>query len=118
MTIDDFKRACEDKNDPYDMINAIDDMSVRYGYNLAKECENCNVAAEYFDTENYSSREFGRFTIYTEPDENSNELLDDNGKVYAKEEHEILITVFANYIDAGSDDIYYTYGIWDNGDML
>lgn len=118
ITIKNFKSAVENCNSVDEMNEALKNMARRYGINLQQEAwDDTNVAAEFFETDDVSSRDFGTVRINLEPAEDEEDcLLNPDGSVYAVREREIAIYVFENYTDAGApqEDYLFTYTIYQN----
>lgn len=117
ITINDFKNVCENANTVEAINDAIVELGRCYGMNMEQESwDGTDNAAAFFESDNVISNELGHFYINLEPDEDSNLMLDDNGDVYAREEREILVSVFESYLDPASDDYLYSYTICVNGE--
>lgn len=115
ITINDFKNVCDNANTVEAINDEITELGRRYGINLEQESwDGTDNAAAFFESDDVISRELGHFYInLVEPDEDSNLMLDDN--VYAREEREVLVSVFSSYHPA-SDDYFYGYTISVNGE--
>lgn len=119
MRFSDFESAVKDCKTAEEMKNAVDNLNSRYQKNIMPEGEDGeSVAAAYFETDNVSSRELGHVFVYAEPADDANELLDETGHVIAREETELMLSVFENYTDSASDDYLYTYTIYENGERV